>query len=69
MKRKLLCLFLVVVMLLTLVACGQKRTVICDGCGTEITVKDNSNITDEWIVFCEKCELELFGEDGVVAAE
>ena len=65
--KKLLCLLLVAVTLLTLVGCGQKRTVICDGCGAEIQVKAKSNITDEWIVYCEKCETELFGEDGLIS--
>jgi hypothetical protein len=30
-------------------------------------VQSNSNITDEWIVFCHSCELELFGEEGIIA--
>ena len=66
--KKMMCLLLVLVMILTLVGCG-KRTVTCDGCGEDIVVKANSNVTDEWIVFCSKCETELFGEDGVVSAE
>lgn len=68
-KTKILCLLLVVVMLLTLMGCGEKRTVTCDSCGTDIKLKADSNITDEWIVFCKDCELELFGEEGIVAAE
>ena len=67
-KNKIMCLLLALVLVLTLVACG-KRIVTCDGCGAEIEVKENSNITDEWILYCSKCETELFGPDGVVAAE
>jgi hypothetical protein len=64
--RKLLCLLLIPVLLL-LGGCGKEtRTVTCDGCGTEITLDADSNITDEWIVFCKTCEQEKFGGTGVV---
>ena len=67
MKRILICILLVS-MLLVLAACGKEaRTVICDGCGASIAVDADSNITEEWILFCKTCEKELFGEDGVVA--
>ena len=62
---KLLCLVLAAAMLLP--GCGKEtRTVICDGCGAEILVKKDSNITDDWIVFCKTCEEEKFGGTGVV---
>ena len=65
--KKLICLLLALVLVLTLAACGNARTVTCDGCGEEIKVKGNSNITDEWIVYCKTCETELFGEDGLIS--
>ena len=65
-NRKLLCVLLALAMLL-LSGCGKEtRTITCDGCGQEITVDADSNITDEWIVFCQTCEQELFGGTGVV---
>ena len=66
--KKIMCLLLALVLMLTLFGCG-KRIVTCDGCGADIAVKGNSNITDEWIVFCSTCETELFGEDGVISAD
>ena len=63
MKR--LALLLAVLMLLT--CCGKERIVTCDHCGGEITVKEDSNITDEWIVFCKECEETLFGDNPVVS--
>lgn len=68
MKKKMMCLLLVLVWILTLVGCG-KEVVICDGCGNEIQVQSSANITNEWIVYCRSCELELFGEDGVIAGD
>ena len=66
--KKIVCLMLALVLMLTLVACG-KRTVTCDGCGRDIQVKANSNVTDEWILFCSECETEFFGEDGLISAD
>jgi len=60
---KLVYILLAVVILL--VGCGM-RTVICDGCGAEIQVRERSNITDEWILFCSECEKEL---DPIVSAD
>lgn len=67
MKKKMICLLLALMLMLTLFACGKAKTVTCDHCGAEIALTSDSNITDEWIVYCKDCELELFGEDGVVA--
>ena len=56
--KKVIILCLVLAMLMALAGCGT-RTVTCDGCGKDITVKANSNVTDEWILFCSDCEAEL----------
>ena len=64
--RKFLCVPVALALLL-LGSCGKEtRTITCDGCGQEITVDAKSNITDEWIVFCQTCEQERFGGTGVV---
>ena len=62
--RKLFALLLAAALLLT--GCGTK-TVTCDHCGAEITLRESSNITDEWIVFCKTCEKTLFGDNPVVS--
>ena len=54
--KKLLCLLLVVMLLLS--GCG-KKTLTCDGCGREITVNAGSDVTDEWILYCAECEQKL----------
>ena len=64
MKRLTLVL---AVLLLLLCGCSEKKTVTCDHCGAEIELKPDSNITDEWIVFCKECEENLFGDNPVVS--
>ena len=65
----MICLLLAAMVLMT-AACGKEgRTVTCDGCGEAIIVEADSNITDEWIVFCKTCEEDLFGDNPVVSPE
>jgi hypothetical protein len=65
--KKRLCLLLALMLMLTMFACGKAKIVTCDHCGEEIKLPSGSDITDEWIVYCETCELELFGEDGLIS--
>ena len=67
MKKRFILILLCAAMLLTFAACGQKKTVHCDRCGSEITRDADSNITEEWIVFCAECEEEAFGDNPVVS--
>ena len=53
-------------LILLLTGCGGTKTVTCDHCGKDITLSEDSNITDEWIVFCKECEESLFGDNPVV---
>ena len=48
-----------------LFGCGKEKLLHCDGCGGEIRVEADSNMDEDWIIFCERCEKELFPE-GVV---
>ena len=52
------------ILLIMLCAAGCKtKTLHCDHCGTEISVKENSHITEEWILFCDECNEKLFDGD------
>ena len=54
--KRLVCLLLALVMALSLAGCGKEmRIVKCDGCGKDIEVEADSNITDDWIVLCDDC--------------
>ena len=66
MKKKLCLILAFVLMLSVFVGCGKMKTLKCDGCGTEVEVKESSNMTDEWIIYCEKCNEEFFGDDPLL---
>lgn len=66
--KKTLCVILVVCVLLVLASCGssEKKTLHCDRCGVEVEVEKNSNMAEDWIIYCETCNEELFGDDPLL---
>lgn len=67
MTKRIFALILAALLLLSLAACGKTKTVHCDHCGEEIAVNANSNMTDDWIIYCKQCEDKLFGDNPVVS--
>ena len=68
MTKRFLSLILLAALLLSLMGCGgEPKIVHCDRCGDEIQLEADSNIDEDWIVFCKTCEKEAFGDDGVVS--
>lgn len=65
--KRLFAMLLALVMLLTLAACGKTKTLHCDHCGKEISIDADSNMTDDWIIYCAECEEEVFGDNPVVS--
>ena len=65
--KKLIAILLTLLFLLSLTACGPKKTVHCDACGDAVEIEASSNMTDEWIIYCGPCNEELFGDDPVVS--
>lgn len=64
MKVKYLIVLLITLLLLT--GCAETRTVSCDGCGQPQQVEAGSNMDDSWIVYCDECYKEFFG-DGLIS--
>ena len=64
--KRILALLLTAAALLALAACSATRTVHCDHCGETVIIEANSNMEESWIIFCEKCNEELFGDDPMV---
>ncbi|MBR2715713.1 MAG: hypothetical protein IKB73_05890 [Ruminococcus sp.] len=59
MKKKILALLLIVILAFSLFGCGAK-TLHCDNCKKEVTVKKNSNMEEDWSIYCEECNELLF---------
>ena len=64
--KKILCLLLVLSVILVMAACGAKKIVHCDSCGKEIAAEAGSNVEEDWILYCEECNQEIFGDDPVL---
>lgn len=65
--KKIMCLLFVFAIVLALCGCFRMKTLRCDGCGIEVTVKESSNMTDEWIIYCEECNEKFFGDNPLFA--
>lgn len=59
MAKRIAAFLLALVMVLALTACGGSKTLHCDRCGAEVTVVKDSNMTEDWIIFCKECEEEI----------
>lgn len=63
MMKKIVSIFLVVFMIIAFVGCGATKILHCDKCGAELEVEADSNMTEDWIILCEKCESEAAAEN------
>ncbi len=52
-------LAITLLLMLLLCGCGEKKVLHCDGCGAEIGVTADSNVNEEWILYCKACEQQL----------
>ena len=67
--KKLLCILLVVCLIFVMVGCGKTKTLHCDSCGKEVHVKEKSNMEEDWIIYCEECNEEIFSDDPIISEE
>lgn len=66
MKKAIAILLLLALSVSLLAGCWAKKTVICDGCGKQLQISEKSNMDDSWIIYCDACNKEFFGEDGLI---
>lgn len=64
--KKFLGVLLLACLFLTLGGCMKTKILHCDHCGTEIKVSESSNMEEDWIIYCETCNEELFGDDPLL---
>lgn len=69
MKRLLFVLLAVALLLMVPAGCGQTKTLHCDNCSKEVTVDADSNMEEEWLIYCEECNEELFGDDPLLSGK
>ncbi len=69
MRKWILTTAALLCLLSLLPGCAKSRIVHCDRCGAEITLNADSNIDEDWIVFCKTCEEEAFGDNPVVSRD
>lgn len=63
--KKTVIAVLLLLLLLCVAGCGSK-VLHCDHCGKEISVKESSNMEEDWIIYCEECNEELFEGDPLL---
>jgi hypothetical protein len=56
--KKLLIIAAAALCALAFAGCA-KKVVHCDGCGKEIKLPANSNMTEDWIVLCDECKSKV----------
>lgn len=66
MFKRILALLLCLALAAAMAGCGEKKILHCDHCGVEVAVESDSNMEEDWIIFCEDCNAELF-PDGVIS--
>lgn len=66
MKKVLFLLLTATLLLATMVGCGKTKTLHCDHCKKEVTVEEDSNMEEGWLIYCEECNEELFGDDPLL---
>lgn len=68
-KRIVSVVFAMLVLLSTLCGCGEKKELTCDHCGKKVETSAKSNMEEDWLIYCEECNEELFSDDPVLGAK
>ncbi len=65
---RVICILAVLLMLCSLcllVGCNEPKILHCDHCGVEVDVGSSSNMEEDWLIYCETCNEELFADNPV----
>lgn len=66
--KKFIALMMVIAMVFAFAGCSEKKVLKCDGCGADIQVDADSNMDDNWSLFCKDCN-EKLGLDSIIPEE
>ena len=55
LKKIILSLAILACILSTAACSGEKKQLTCDGCGKVVEVNADSNMEEDWIIFCDEC--------------
>ena len=55
LKKTIAVLVIITLALFTASCTKETKELTCDGCGKKVEVEIDSNMTEEWIIFCEEC--------------
>ena len=77
MKKVLLLLLIAALLLTALAGCGKTnilspaktKTLHCDACSKAVEVEEDSNMEEEWIIYCPECNEKLFGDDPLLSGK
>lgn len=64
--KKVVFVFALMICLLTMVGCTATKTLHCDNCDKEVKVKKDSNMEESWVVYCDECNEDLFGDNPLL---
>lgn len=67
--RKILSILLIAMLFLAFSGCDNKKTLHCDNCNKEVKVDKDSSMEEEWTVFCNDCNDELFSGDPLLGGD
>jgi hypothetical protein len=66
MLKKFSVIILVISVICIVAGCGKTKVLHCDHCNKEVKVEESSNMEEDWTIYCDTCNEELFGDDPLL---
>lgn len=64
--KKTLIILMMIGCILIMVGCSATKILHCDNCNKEVEVQKSSNMEESWLIYCEGCNEELFGDNPLL---